>query len=69
MVESITEGAIMSSLLLQSLKSKLSSICKEAGFLKSKCRKFVARHLGEFIEELTTTDDVRTICINAKACK
>uniref|UniRef100_A0A3Q3W9M4 Saposin B-type domain-containing protein n=1 Tax=Mola mola TaxID=94237 RepID=A0A3Q3W9M4_MOLML len=51
---------------VESLKSKVSSICNEAGFLKSKCRKFVARHLGEFIEELTTTDDVRTICINAK---
>nr|QGR15361.1 NK-lysin [Trachinotus ovatus] len=53
----------------ESVKSKLSSICNELGLLKSMCHKFVKKHLGELIEELTTTDDVRTICVNTKACK
>ncbi|KAG7224184.1 hypothetical protein INR49_019919 [Caranx melampygus] len=53
----------------ESIKSKLSAVCDQIGLLKSVCRKFVQKHLGELIEELTTTDDVRTICVNIKACK
>uniref|UniRef100_A0A3B4GUN2 Saposin B-type domain-containing protein n=1 Tax=Pundamilia nyererei TaxID=303518 RepID=A0A3B4GUN2_9CICH len=53
----------------ESLKSKLLSVCDGIGLLKSLCRKFVKVHLGELIEELTTTDDVRTICVNTGACK
>uniref|UniRef100_A0A3Q0R1L4 Saposin B-type domain-containing protein n=1 Tax=Amphilophus citrinellus TaxID=61819 RepID=A0A3Q0R1L4_AMPCI len=52
-----------------SLSSKLLSACDEIGLLKPMCRKFVKAHLGELIEELTTTDDVRTICVNMGACK
>ncbi|XP_076733752.1 antimicrobial peptide NK-lysin-like [Maylandia zebra] len=52
----------------ESLKSKLLSICDEIGLLKPLCRKFVKVHLEELIEELTTTDDVRTICVNTGAC-
>lgn len=54
---------------LQSIKTKLLSICDEIGILKPMCRKFVKQHLGVLIEELTTTDDVRTICVRTKACK
>nr|XP_020446727.1 antimicrobial peptide NK-lysin-like isoform X1 [Monopterus albus]UIX27086.1 antimicrobial protein NK-lysin-1 [Monopterus albus] len=50
-------------------KTKLKSICDQIGLLKSMCRKFVTKHLQELIEELTTTDDVRTICVNTRACK
>ncbi|XP_069007914.1 antimicrobial peptide NK-lysin-like [Embiotoca jacksoni] len=53
----------------ESLKSKLKSICNEIGLLKAACNKFVKTHLGELIEELMTTDDVRTICVNTGACK
>ncbi|CAI5696379.1 uncharacterized protein LOC112841639 [Oreochromis niloticus] len=53
----------------ESLKSKLLSVCDGIGLLKSLCRKFVKAHLGELIEELTTTDGVRTICVNMGACK
>lgn len=45
------------------------SICDQMGLLKSLCRKFVTGHLGVLIEELTTSDDVRTICVNTRACK
>lgn len=68
-VGGLVEGVMMSFLLLQSITSKLKSVCAEAGLLKSVCRKFVKVHLGELLEELTTTDDVRTICVNAGACK
>ncbi|KAM9354415.1 uncharacterized protein KZ484_012571 [Pholidichthys leucotaenia] len=53
----------------KSLMAKLKSICKEIGLLKSLCNYFVEVHLGELVEELTTTDDVRTICVNTGACK
>lgn len=53
----------------ESLTAKLTSVCNSIGLLKSLCRKFVKAHLGELIEELTTTDDVRTICVNTNACK
>ncbi|XP_068582501.1 antimicrobial peptide NK-lysin-like [Cebidichthys violaceus] len=51
------------------LTAKLNSVCKEIGFLRPLCSKFVKTHLGELIEELSTTDDVRTICVNTGACK
>ncbi|XP_040917379.1 NK-lysin tandem duplicate 4 [Toxotes jaculatrix] len=53
----------------ENLKSKLNIICEEMGLLKKLCHKFVKSHLGVLIEELTTTDDVRTICVNTGACK
>ncbi|KAK9533753.1 hypothetical protein VZT92_008852 [Zoarces viviparus] len=53
----------------ENLTLKLKSICKEIGLLKPLCNKFVKTHLAELIEELTTTDDVRTICVNTGACK
>uniref|UniRef100_A0A3Q1IH63 Saposin B-type domain-containing protein n=1 Tax=Anabas testudineus TaxID=64144 RepID=A0A3Q1IH63_ANATE len=51
------------------IKGKLLSICNQIGLLKSLCRKFVNSHLGVLIEELTTSDNVLTICVNTKACK
>ncbi|XP_068607997.1 NK-lysin tandem duplicate 4 [Brachionichthys hirsutus] len=51
------------------ISSKLKSVCDQIGFLKSMCRKFVSGHLAELIEEISTTDDVRTICVNVRACK
>ncbi|XP_038162993.1 antimicrobial peptide NK-lysin-like [Cyprinodon tularosa] len=53
----------------EAIKAKLKAVCKGAGFLKSKCNKFVEKQLGVLVEELTTTDDVKTICINTGACK
>ncbi|MEQ2188559.1 hypothetical protein GOODEAATRI_016317 [Goodea atripinnis] len=63
------EKALMSFLFLQGIQSKLKVVCNELGLLKSKCHKFVNKYLGILIEELTTTDDVRTICVNTGACK
>lgn len=61
--------AVMQVLLSQSLTAKFHAICDEIGRLKSLCRKFVKVHLGVLIEEVTTTDDVKTICVNTGACK
>uniref|UniRef100_A0A667WXC7 NK-lysin tandem duplicate 4 n=1 Tax=Myripristis murdjan TaxID=586833 RepID=A0A667WXC7_9TELE len=49
--------------------AEVSKVCDQIGFLKSLCRKFVKKNLSVLIEELSTTDDVRTICVNLKACK
>lgn len=54
---------------LQGVKSKLNIVCNEIGLLKSLCRKFVNSHIWELVEELSTTDDVRTICVNTGACE
>ncbi|XP_038864804.1 antimicrobial peptide NK-lysin-like [Salvelinus namaycush] len=53
----------------EELKQKLLSVCDNVGFLKSMCKGLVKRHLWVLIEELSTSDDVRTICVNIKACK
>uniref|UniRef100_UPI003AAC30C8 antimicrobial peptide NK-lysin-like n=1 Tax=Centroberyx gerrardi TaxID=166262 RepID=UPI003AAC30C8 len=53
----------------EELTKKVSSVCNQIGLLKNLCNKFVKNNFGELIEELSTTDDVRTICVNLKACK
>lgn len=54
---------------LQAIASVLSRVCNQMGFLKSKCKTFVKDHLSVLVEELSTTDDVRSMCVNAGACK
>ncbi|KAM9569234.1 antimicrobial peptide NK-lysin-like [Salvelinus alpinus] len=51
------------------IKQKLLSVCDTLGLLKSLCKGMVKKHLWVLVEELSTSDDVRTICINIKACK
>ncbi|KAL0969559.1 hypothetical protein UPYG_G00229090 [Umbra pygmaea] len=51
------------------VKGKLLSVCDQIGFVKSLCKSLVKKHLWVLVEELSTTDDVRTICVNIKACK
>uniref|UniRef100_A0A9J7Z5N0 Saposin B-type domain-containing protein n=2 Tax=Cyprinus carpio TaxID=7962 RepID=A0A9J7Z5N0_CYPCA len=51
------------------IKNKLGTTCDQIGFLKSLCRKFVNKYMGTLIEELSTTDDARTICVNIGICK
>nr|XP_046269054.1 antimicrobial peptide NK-lysin-like [Scatophagus argus] len=53
----------------EAVSSKLLTICNQMGLLKAMCHKFVKTHLSILVEELTTTDDVRTICVNTGACK
>ncbi|ROJ78830.1 Antimicrobial peptide NK-lysin [Anabarilius grahami] len=51
------------------IKKKLSMVCDQIGFLKSLCRKFVNKYIDTLVEELSTTDDARTICVNISVCK
>ncbi|CAB1330663.1 unnamed protein product [Coregonus sp. 'balchen'] len=53
----------------EEVKQKLLSICNKVPFGKCMCEDLVKKHLWVLIEELSTSDDVRTICINIKACK
>ncbi|XP_012993106.2 antimicrobial peptide NK-lysin [Esox lucius] len=53
----------------EQIKGKLLAVCNKVGLLKSLCKSFVNKNLMVLIEELSTTDDVRTICVNIKACK
>ncbi|KAJ7989206.1 hypothetical protein DPEC_G00317100 [Dallia pectoralis] len=51
------------------IEGKLSAVCQNIGFLRFLCRRFVRRFLSVLTEELSTTDDVRTICVNVRACR
>jgi len=46
----------------------LSHVCDEIGFLKYLCRTFVGRYINTLVEELSTTDNARTICVNIGVC-
>ncbi|XP_076156116.1 antimicrobial peptide NK-lysin-like [Alosa pseudoharengus] len=51
------------------IQGKLRAACDQIGFLRSACKGFIKRYITVLIEEVSTTDDVRTICVNVKACK
>ncbi|XP_026085988.1 antimicrobial peptide NK-lysin-like [Carassius auratus] len=53
----------------EDIKIKLGMICDEIGFLKSMCRNLVNQFTDILIEELSTTDDARTICTNIRVCR
>ncbi|CAG5866507.1 unnamed protein product [Menidia menidia] len=53
----------------EDIRAVLLKACDQIGKLKSMCRGFVKKNLDELVEELSTTDDVRTICVNLRACK
>ncbi len=46
----------------------LGGVCDEIGFLKSLCRLFVNKYISPLVEELSTTDNARTICVNIGVC-
>ncbi|KAL2098804.1 hypothetical protein ACEWY4_005284 [Coilia grayii] len=51
------------------IQGKLRAGCEQIGFLRSMCKGFVKKYVSVLVEELSTTDDVRTICVSLKACK
>ncbi|KAG7465958.1 hypothetical protein MATL_G00159650 [Megalops atlanticus] len=53
----------------EEVKNKLLGMCDRIGFLKSLCRRFLGKVADKLAEELSTTDDVATICANVHACK
>ncbi|KAK3563638.1 hypothetical protein QTP86_031877 [Hemibagrus guttatus] len=54
---------------VDTIKEKVLKVCDSIGFLKSICRKFINKYLDTLVEELSTTDDPRTICVNIGICK
>uniref|UniRef100_A0A3P9HSL8 Saposin B-type domain-containing protein n=1 Tax=Oryzias latipes TaxID=8090 RepID=A0A3P9HSL8_ORYLA len=63
------KGALGNTTKVEKIKSQLLNVCDKIGLLRSQCKKFVAKNLDVLTEELTTTDDVRTICVNVRACR
>ncbi|XP_026790004.1 antimicrobial peptide NK-lysin isoform X2 [Pangasianodon hypophthalmus] len=51
------------------IKAKLMKVCDSIGFLRSLCKKMITKYLGTLVEELSTTDDPKTICANIGVCK
>nr|AOT80798.1 NK-lysin [Ctenopharyngodon idella]AOT80799.1 NK-lysin [Ctenopharyngodon idella] len=62
------KGLISRTATPSDIKRALSHVCDEIGFLKFMCRIFVNKYLGVLIEELSTTDDARTICVHVGVC-
>uniref|UniRef100_A0A8C9QVQ5 Saposin B-type domain-containing protein n=2 Tax=Scleropages formosus TaxID=113540 RepID=A0A8C9QVQ5_SCLFO len=50
------------------VRDKLHRVCDKIGFLKSLCKKFVTKTIDILVEELSTTDDAKTICVKVRAC-
>ncbi|XP_052009718.1 antimicrobial peptide NK-lysin-like isoform X2 [Xyrauchen texanus] len=50
------------------IKKQLSDVCDEIGFLKSLCKNLVHKYTDMLVEELSTTDDASTICVNIGVC-
>uniref|UniRef100_A0A8C7Z649 Saposin B-type domain-containing protein n=1 Tax=Oryzias sinensis TaxID=183150 RepID=A0A8C7Z649_9TELE len=63
------KAALGNTTKVEKIKSQLSKVCDKIGLLRSQCKKFVAKNVDVLTEELTTTDDVRTICVNVRACR
>ncbi len=54
--------------LQDDIRRMLGGVCDEIGFLKSLCRLFVNKYISPLVEELSTTDNARTICVNIGVC-
>ncbi|KAM9432707.1 uncharacterized protein ACWYII_016703 isoform 2-T2 [Salvelinus alpinus] len=53
----------------EEIKQKLLSFCRKLPFGKSTCEDLVKEHLRKMIDDLNTSDGLRTICVKFKACK
>ncbi|KAG7328345.1 hypothetical protein KOW79_008289 [Hemibagrus wyckioides] len=54
---------------VDTIKEKVMKVCDSIGFLRGVCRKFITKYLDTLTEELSTTDDPKTICQNIGICK
>ncbi|XDV49421.1 hypothetical protein PO909_018673 [Leuciscus waleckii] len=50
------------------IREMLTHVCDEIGFLKYLCRTFVGKYINVLVEELSTSDDARAICVNIGVC-
>ncbi|KAF4084115.1 hypothetical protein AMELA_G00125020 [Ameiurus melas] len=51
------------------IKAQLTKVCNSIGFLRGICKKMINKFLDILVEELSTTDDPTTICVNIGICK
>ncbi len=72
LISSCEANGIMLTLLVTFLQDDiarmLGGVCDEIGFLKSLCRLFVNKYTDTLVEELSTTDNARTICVHIGVC-
>ncbi|XP_072545524.1 antimicrobial peptide NK-lysin-like isoform X2 [Salminus brasiliensis] len=53
----------------EAIKKKLLKVCDGIGLLKNICQKIIHKFIDTLTEELSTSDDPKTICINIGICK
>ncbi len=72
LISSCEANGIMLTLLVtflqDDIKKMLGGVCDEIGFLKSLCRLLVNKYTDTLVEELSTTDNARTICVHIGIC-
>ncbi|KAG9268631.1 antimicrobial peptide NK-lysin-like [Astyanax mexicanus] len=51
------------------IKAKLLKVCSGIGLLKKRCENFINKNIDVLTEELSTSDDPKTICTNIGVCK
>uniref|UniRef100_A0A4W4GZW3 Saposin B-type domain-containing protein n=1 Tax=Electrophorus electricus TaxID=8005 RepID=A0A4W4GZW3_ELEEL len=51
------------------IKNKLLQVCDQIRLMKTKCKKMVTKYMDVLTDELSTTDDPQTVCINVGICK
>ncbi|XP_067310779.1 antimicrobial peptide NK-lysin-like [Pseudorasbora parva] len=59
---------ISSGTTAEEIKKQLLMVCDEIGFLKFLCKNLVKKYTDTLVEELSTTDTGRTICVNIGVC-
>ncbi|KAF4084117.1 hypothetical protein AMELA_G00125060 [Ameiurus melas] len=50
------------------IKAQLAEVCNSIGFLRGICKSIISKYLDTLVEELSTTDDSRTICVHIGIC-
>nr|ABC17996.1 NK-lysin type 2 [Ictalurus punctatus] len=50
------------------IKAQLAEVCNSIGFLRGLCKTIINKYLDTLVEELSTTDNPTTICVNIGIC-
>ncbi|GAA6109459.1 uncharacterized protein LOC125146025 isoform X2 [Tachysurus ichikawai] len=53
---------------VETIKGQLAIVCDSIGFLRFICKALINKYMDTLVEELSTTDDPKTICVNIGIC-
>ncbi|XP_060735143.1 antimicrobial peptide NK-lysin-like isoform X2 [Tachysurus vachellii] len=53
---------------VETIKGQLATVCDGIGFLRFICKALINKYMDTLAEELSTTDNPKTICVNIGIC-